>query len=704
MCTDTLNTGDSTKKRKSLKGRIAKKFKSVFGGSTSGAGAAGDSAAQTSAGIASTADQHTTVPHHMPAGPSIYQPLPVDAAHTSATSAAAPPQQLQLLVQPPLSDAGHKSTSTPTSSIDVPAPTAAHTPPPSAQSTDSADVITAGRKLSNPALKRSSFKLSSVFSFKNLTGSSKGSNPSSANNSRANSRSSSFSGIENAGVGAGVGVGNVDTSSAPVPVTPTTPIAVSAGSLTTTAPTSAAGPVASSGSRSSYASMDSHQSHQSRDSVQLAAPRNRNGLGLATLLRSTLVPSEAAEGALSPSTVHSPPQSPSKRRRSLQGALSAGAAVRSSASLPAGPVTNATQDRYNALLARSRGMTADLFARLPDVTHHPAPRTVVEDLERIRMSKKGNQRPGSPGKHANQGHAERKELGLHPRASADAQELSRQQELVLEWRFIMQRRAPLSMHMSKEQMAELRAVVTASAASKDRQKDSPGRLSPLEDRAHKQLKMQMSQVADPLFGLSLQGSAQTNRLSRVLQHPGASGGPSEVRMSGPRHSATDQLSPAEIDRVIADNLFHSELDLALGTKYAGDLQRVSARMWRSRYFVLMVEPQVNPNLVCQVPTSALTHTPSTKSMALSVDDAGSQATVSYGYYLLEYSKGVASQWGTVPVKLLKRYAIRNIVSLKTDSRPSKHGLEFTIVFLRAEDPPPVVDSGNYIFNFIFFCL
>lgn len=97
---DTLNTGDSTKKKKkSLKGRIAKKFKSVFGSGTS-------ASAPTTAGVVHDeeegkhAEPDTSAPKLGATAPSSAAMAPHDSAATAA-AVATPTVTAPLEVTPP---------------------------------------------------------------------------------------------------------------------------------------------------------------------------------------------------------------------------------------------------------------------------------------------------------------------------------------------------------------------------------------------------------------------------------------------------------------------------------------------------------------------------------------------------------------------------------------------------------------------------
>ncbi|KAJ1424689.1 hypothetical protein B484DRAFT_451406 [Ochromonadaceae sp. CCMP2298] len=317
-------------------------------------------------------------------------------------------------------------------------------------------------------------------------------------------------------------------------------------------------------------------------------------------------------------------------------------------------------------------------------------------------------------------------------------------EHVLEnWRSIVSRSQPRSMHLSAEELAQMAHIVNNTRVKAGGETGDCRRVSG---------------VPDPLWGLG------------VFRQWGGGGGSGEHGNKTGDVFIPRPLSTAQIDQTIRDNVFYSEWELAMGVRYSGSLCRVKGRRWVKRHFVLLLEPLKNPNILVTVgtgfnrqgvvtgrsaggilqpdkqhlqsasfsasipapttsassggsvsplsrisPKSAILSTAaSVATVAGSPDSAraGAGATEVAGTgtdtaqsqptsppplqcYLLEYASALPSKWGTVPLTLLRSYPCANIVTILTDSRPRKHGLEFDITFRRL---PFTVTSASPIGN------
>jgi hypothetical protein len=259
--------------------------------------------------------------------------------------------------------------------------------------------------------------------------------------------------------------------------------------------------------------------------------------------------------------------------------------------------------------------------------------------------------------------------------------------LLQDWQLLLARREPKCLRLSADERKELRSVAERNLAGNASQQDKEREAQVHKEEAlHLLLQRQLSRVPDPLFGLALHQRGAT-----ALARP-----------------ASARLSSGEVERLVAEDVMHSELDLALGVKFAGHLSRVVSRFWRKRYFMLVVEPLINPNLhlmeACGV-CSDVANLPSEEPGAPVVVAAGAAAAEmaaesvkpaaphpqKLAYYLLEYARCVDSKWGHCPVQLLRRYAIADVLALRTDSKASKHGLEFSVI-LRRPDPPEAANK------------
>ena len=75
-----------------------------------------------------------------------------------------------------------------------------------------------------------------------------------------------------------------------------------------------------------------------------------------------------------------------------------------------------------------------------------------------------------------------------------------------------------------------------------------------------------------------------------------------------KYPAVSTLTEPEIDKIIGENIFYSEWELAMGVKFAGEMRKAFKTGWRKRYFVLFVDPRVNPNCDYSPALVRLTHT------------------------------------------------------------------------------------------------
>jgi hypothetical protein len=540
--------------------------------------------------------QHRQVPP--PATTPIYRPLPASSLPASEPDPSRP------------SDAGPASVSVAPTGSNLPLTSASQ---PDAHVADSA--APAPATTPTAALRRSSFKLSSLLSLGGGGGSRNSSRASSRSSSRPHSRSGSFS------------------ADAPAAASP--------------------GPA---------------RSEASYEGALTPGTARRNGTGLAALLRGTARPPARDV----PAREHLPrPAAGFSEVAELQQDYSPQ------------HVEPSLAERCREVLERSRSHTAAVLARLEgavqpagrpgeETQHGPlSPTSLLRDMQRIREERR---------RRADELDATAE--GYEGRA-ADAR------DLMQNWRSLLKRSEPLTLTLPAEERLALRLLAETSLkeAAQRRSGGEADRDSVARDaeQLHKALLLRQSCVPDPLFGLRVL-QLKDRRVSRhwELSSPAGSAG------AGSSHSAG-----VEAQRLAAENAFYSELDLALGVKFAGPLERVSRKFWSKRYFVLAVEPLINPNLrpAGDAPGGAVT--PEEEQAAQQVHTPGIVAATppSVGFYLLEYARSTPSKWGDVPVQLLKRYALRDMVALRTDSRPSKKGLEFSIVLLQ-EPKAPAAAAGQ----------
>eukprot|EP01032_Pedospumella_encystans_P009770 gene9770-11478_t len=565
-------------------------------------------------------------------------------------------------------------------------------------SASQSDVITADRRLSNPALnkKRSSFSLGGLFGF-----GSSGSKENSRNSSRAPSRSNSFNGDADLTSAAAAGGGNNNSG----------------------------------GNRESV----NHRPHSTRDP---SPQRSFNGTGLAALLRGQ-VPSPSPLSGRFVDRSESTPMSPLTPTTPY---------VTQSYDTNYDPAANNQQteeqaalEMSNVLLESSRLASQSILNRVQaqqskfiETHQHPHTVNVLADLQQIKQNRAKSQDRARVSSHHH------RHLDDHNRIGSDLDDSDiedqdgntsvsspAQRKLLLDWKSIVSRRAPQSVFLTSDSLAEMRQLVRTSRGD-DVQVDLIALDDADEDAIHRQKRRMMSTVPDPLFGLSLHDKAALShlRLTKSLKH--SSNHSQNASLSLKPVNAAD-LTTAQLNKLVQENAFYSELDLAMGVKFSGQLSRVVSRFWRHRYFVLMVEPLINPNLFPQggpkeesVPASApLTpHSPFVRSSSLHIDTSAVEnsnitdstpsplpgpvlvaptdptATASgpvpgkYQYFLLEYERCVSSRWGDVPVRLLKRYPAGDILALRTDTRAHKKGLEFTVILRRNTSTAPTSGTAN----------
>ena len=570
-----------------------------------------------------------------PKTPSIYQALP------PSTSAVAPPVTLtestgsvsptSTTAPPPVSQPppqkqqqGQEGQGQPelVRSQSDPTDTYPSTPLPAA----APGGIIVEHKLSNPALKRSSFKLSSLMAAFG------GSKNSSRSSSRAHSRSNSFSAAEGAPV----------TSAQPSP-TPS-----------------------SGGDRSESGGSGVH-------SV------SRNGTGLAALLRGGSFNSASALSPQSQAQSSDPlgPRSPSAS--SMQAVQSASNAV--------------FLDRIQAVLERSKAHTQAVQSKVADSNssitsalpqQEKGPTNVMHELRMIRENKLRRQQ----------------QLADSGVDIAHKQEQADQAQLLQNWRDLAQRKEPRSLHLDSQDLQSMRSLALSHLHHTTDQSIGQSTTAEelLETTKHRMQKQRLSQVPDPLFGLRIHCPMHIERGTSHRLSKSATKLSRSLSQAWPL-TPSCALSSLELDAVIATNELYSELDLALGVRLAGPLRRVATRMWQKRYFVLIAEPSRNPNLAAadlepwtKPPPAVSTST----GPAAAADNIGHAdphcipvSVAPPEYFLLEYAKSAPSQWGDVPVKLLKRYALADLLSIRTDSRPSKKGLEFTVTLRKPREIPSV---------------
>jgi len=156
----------------------------------------------------------------------------------------------------------------------------------------------------------------------------------------------------------------------------------------------------------------------------------------------------------------------------------------------------------------------------------------------------------------------------------------------------------------------------------------------------------------------------------------------------------------------------SEIEFALGIILSGTVMKYVNRSWHSRFFVIIAEPNINPNLNNNIifDTTATTTTISNNNKnncnnnvknyhdeivnklnnsSKSKDNNSSNnnnsnnyqannnnnSSITTDYYLLEYSTSVESKWGFIPIAYKWMYPIKHVVSIVIKAKK-----EFKITF------------------------
>lgn len=125
---------------------------------------------------------------------------------------------------------------------------------------------------------------------------------------------------------------------------------------------------------------------------------------------------------------------------------------------------------------------------------------------------------------------------------------------------------------------------------------------------------------------------------------------------------------ADLQRIIQENLFYSEFDLALACKLCGELTKKTRSGFVKRYYVLLCNPLSNPNLM----TSAAA-------------GAGAGGDGKKDYYLAEYAHCTASAWGMLPIGFKRCLPVRDLLSIVCSSAKQKKGLEVKLTWKAAPE-------------------
>jgi len=153
----------------------------------------------------------------------------------------------------------------------------------------------------------------------------------------------------------------------------------------------------------------------------------------------------------------------------------------------------------------------------------------------------------------------------------------------------------------------------------------------------------------------------------------------------------------------------SEIEFALGIILSGTVMKYVNRSWHSRFFVIIAEPNINPNLNNNIifDTTATTSNNNKNNCnnnvknyhdeivnklnnsSKSKDNNSSNnnnsnnyqannnnnSSITTDYYLLEYSTSVESKWGFIPIAYKWMYPIKHVVSIVIKAKK-----EFKIAF------------------------
>jgi hypothetical protein len=159
----------------------------------------------------------------------------------------------------------------------------------------------------------------------------------------------------------------------------------------------------------------------------------------------------------------------------------------------------------------------------------------------------------------------------------------------------------------------------------------------------------------------------------------------------------------------------SEIEFALGIILSGTVMKYVNRSWHSRFFVIIAEPNINPNLndniIFDTATTATTTTTisnynnncennvknyhdeivnklnnsskskdnnssnNNNSNNYQANNNNNNSSITTDYYLLEYSTSVESKWGFIPIAYKWMYPIKHVVSIVIKAKK-----EFKIAF------------------------
>ena len=169
----------------------------------------------------------------------------------------------------------------------------------------------------------------------------------------------------------------------------------------------------------------------------------------------------------------------------------------------------------------------------------------------------------------------------------------------------------------------------------------------------------------------------------------------------------------------------SEIEFALGIVLSGTVMKYVNHIWHSRFFVIIAEPNINPNLndniVFDTATTATTTTISNnnnncKNNVKNYHDqivsklnnsskskdknssnnnynnnyqASNNSSITTDYYLLEYSTSVESKWGFIPIAYKCMYPIKHVVSIVIKAKK-----EFKITFDGSHEAVGGVDTDR----------
>jgi hypothetical protein len=215
----------------------------------------------------------------------------------------------------------------------------------------------------------------------------------------------------------------------------------------------------------------------------------------------------------------------------------------------------------------------------------------------------------------------------------------------LDFSTLKNRREPISLFMSAHNIKKKIEIIESVKIDLKKRKL---RFIKAETQIHKD---SVDSVVEPLFGLLTQ------------------------------KSLPPQIVNANYDRknlihLSETNLFSSQFDLALGIRFSGLLhKKIRAGNFKKRFFCLMVDPVINPNLVVTAKKKSIS------TIRTISEHKNCNFQNNYQYQLIEYSSVTVSKWGILPIGFKRRHYLKNIIAIRTTTSSKAKGLFFKLTLL-----------------------